>query len=220
MVSRAEISGEWDDGWSDGMSEVKLKFTFLFIQLQIVFSVIFRMNMKKAIQVIRVIRWWDPREAGRSWSSSILVFSQNSNRSYRPRIRKSHFSYGISHGPASFKRIGRVVLFFFETHSQSFLQQVEPGNNTCTLCWCTLKGTYAAPFRSGIPESLLSDKWFTKKKKPALILLVALKEFFWSYLSLPGKSAMSTDWMSIPISHFLIISHVLIKKMFEFFLVI
>jgi hypothetical protein len=56
MVSRAEISGEWDDGWSDGMSEVKLKFTFLFIQLQIVFSVIFRMNMKKAIQVIRVIR--------------------------------------------------------------------------------------------------------------------------------------------------------------------
>ena len=57
MVSRAGISGEWDDGWSGwSMSEVKLKFTFLFIQLQIVFSVIFRMNMKKVIQVIRVIR--------------------------------------------------------------------------------------------------------------------------------------------------------------------
>jgi hypothetical protein len=28
-----------------------------------------------------------------------------------------------------------------------------------------------------IPESLLSEKWFTKKKKPALVLLVELKEF-------------------------------------------
>lgn len=56
MIDRAEISGEWDDGWSDGMSEVKIKFTFVLIKFKIVFSDIFRMNMMKAIRVIRVIR--------------------------------------------------------------------------------------------------------------------------------------------------------------------
>jgi hypothetical protein len=40
IVSRAEISGKWDAGWSDGMSEVNKKFTFQFIQFKIVFCVI------------------------------------------------------------------------------------------------------------------------------------------------------------------------------------
>jgi hypothetical protein len=56
MIDRAEISGEWDDGWSDGMLEVKKKFTFLLIKFKIVFPDSFRMNMMKGIRVIRVIR--------------------------------------------------------------------------------------------------------------------------------------------------------------------